>query len=132
DGSLFCALQGEQADGHVFARSAIDSGAVGVLAARPVGVPAIVIDDVVAALGRLARYVIDSLGSTRVVTVTGSSGKTSTKDVLAQVLSTLGETVAPIGSYNNELGFPLTVLRADDSTRYLVLEASARGVGHIA
>src|SRR5262249_4451237 len=63
---------------------------------------------------------------------TGSSGKTSTKDLLAQVLDRLGPTVAPPGSFNNELGHPYTVLRADPSTRYLVLENSARGLGHIA
>jgi UDP-N-acetylmuramoyl-tripeptide--D-alanyl-D-alanine ligase len=66
------------------------------------------------------------------VGVTGSSGKTSTKDLLAAVLAPLGPTVAPPGSFNNELGLPWTVLRADAGTRHLVLEFSARGAGHIA
>ena len=64
--------------------------------------------------------------------MTGSSGKTSTKDLIAQVLTPLGPTIAPPGSFNNELGHPWTALRADESTRHLVLELSARGPGHIA
>jgi UDP-N-acetylmuramoyl-tripeptide--D-alanyl-D-alanine ligase len=64
--------------------------------------------------------------------ITGSSGKTSTKDLTAQLVERLGPTVAPEGSWNNEFGFPLTVLRATRGTRYLVLELAARGAGHIA
>jgi UDP-N-acetylmuramoyl-tripeptide--D-alanyl-D-alanine ligase len=90
---------------------------------------------VLAALAKLARAVVDDLrdrtGLT-VVGVTGSSGKTSTKDLLAAVLRPLGPVVAPPGSFNNELGHPWTALRADVNTRSLVLELSARGVGHIA
>ncbi len=129
-GCLFVAIAGERVDGHDYAEAAVQQGAVAVLAQRPVGVPAIVVDDPQQALGRLARAVCDRLAVT-VVGVTGSSGKTSTKDLLAQVLSRLGPVVAPPGSFNNELGLPLTVLRADDSTRVLVLEFGARGVGHI-
>ncbi len=95
---------------------------------------------VLAALGKLARHVVSKLaegtplskGTLTVVGVTGSSGKTSTKDVIAQLLEPLGPTVAPPGSFNNELGHPWTALRADDETRHLVLELSARGPGHIA
>lgn len=129
-GCLFVALPGESVDGHQFADAAVQAGAVAVLASRPVGVPAIVVPDVQVALGRLAREVIDRLNAV-VVGVTGSSGKTSTKDLLAQVLSRLGPVVAPPGSFNNEVGLPLTVLRADDTTRVLVLEFGARGLGHI-
>ncbi|MGH3342588.1 MAG: UDP-N-acetylmuramoyl-tripeptide--D-alanyl-D-alanine ligase, partial [Carbonactinosporaceae bacterium] len=86
---------------------------------------------VVDALGRLARAVVDRLHATTVVGVTGSSGKTGTKDLLAQVLSGLGPTVAAQGSYNNEIGLPLTALRADQGTRHLVVEMGARGSGHI-
>lgn len=131
-GALFAALAGEHADGHDFARAAIDAGAVAVLATRPCGVPSIVVDDVTAALARLARAVYDRLPAATVVGVTGSSGKTGTKDLIAQVLQGLGPTIAPAESYNNEIGHPLTVLRADESTRHLVLELSARGLGHIA
>ncbi|MGW2633976.1 UDP-N-acetylmuramoyl-tripeptide--D-alanyl-D-alanine ligase [Streptomyces chattanoogensis] len=129
-GGLFVAFAGERADGHDFAAGAVADGAVAVLAARPVGVPAIVVDDVVAALGALARAVVERLG-TKVVALTGSAGKTSTKDLIAQLLQRHGPTVWPEGNLNNEIGLPLTALRADASTRHLVLEMGARGVGHI-
>jgi UDP-N-acetylmuramoyl-tripeptide--D-alanyl-D-alanine ligase len=87
---------------------------------------------VLAALARLAAHVVAALPGLAVVGVTGSSGKTSTKDLLAAVLRPLGPTVAPPGSFNNELGLPWTALRADADTRHLVLEFSARGPGHIA
>jgi UDP-N-acetylmuramoyl-tripeptide--D-alanyl-D-alanine ligase len=85
-----------------------------------------------AALAALARSVVDALPAVRIAGITGSSGKTSTKDLAAQLVERLGPTIAPAGSYNNEFGHPLTVLRADAATRYLVLELSARGIGHIA
>ncbi|HZB29912.1 MAG TPA: UDP-N-acetylmuramoyl-tripeptide--D-alanyl-D-alanine ligase [Streptosporangiaceae bacterium] len=152
-GALFAAIRGEHADGHDYVAAAVAAGAVVALVERPPGaaagagavagatadpaadpaaVPAIVVDDVVAALGRLARGVVDRLPELTTIGVTGSSGKTSTKDLLAQVTARLGPTVAPVGSFNNEIGHPLTVLRADVGTRYLVLENSARGIGHIA
>lgn len=135
-GALFAALPGEHADGHDFAPAAVARGAAAVLAARPLpqlpGVPVIVVDDVTAALGALAHAVLGRLPEVTVVGITGSSGKTSTKDLTAAVVEHLGATVAPEGSLNNELGLPLTVLRADAGTRYLVLEMSARGIGHIA
>lgn len=126
--SLFAALPGERTDGHDHAAAA---GAGGVLARRPVGVPAVVVDDVAAALGRLAHEVLARLPDVTVVGVTGSAGKTTTKDLLAVLLPRLGPTVAASGSFNNELGLPLTVLRCDASTRFLVLEYGARGSGHI-
>ncbi|MEU8962873.1 MULTISPECIES: UDP-N-acetylmuramoyl-tripeptide--D-alanyl-D-alanine ligase [unclassified Streptomyces] len=129
-GSLFVAFAGENVDGHDYAQRAFEAGAVAVLAARPVGVPAIVVDDVQAALGALARDVVDRLG-TEVVALTGSSGKTSTKDLIAQVLQRHAPTVFTPGSLNNEIGLPLTALTATAETRHLVLEMGARGVGHI-
>jgi len=132
-GALFAALPGEHADGHDYAQAAVAAGAAGVLASRPVpGVPAIVVPDVTAALGVLARAVLGRLPAAIVTGITGSSGKTSTKDLTAQLAERLGPTVAPEGSFNNEIGLPLTVLRAAESTRFLVLEMSARGIGHIA
>ncbi|HSV64329.1 MAG TPA: UDP-N-acetylmuramoyl-tripeptide--D-alanyl-D-alanine ligase [Mycobacteriales bacterium] len=131
-GDLFVALPGARVDGHDFAVAAVRAGAAGVLASRPVGVPAVVVPDVVAALGELARAVLARLPGLTVVGVTGSSGKTSTKDLLAALLARLGPTVAPPGSFNNELGHPYTVLSAIPETRFLVLETSARGVGQIA
>jgi UDP-N-acetylmuramoyl-tripeptide--D-alanyl-D-alanine ligase len=132
-GSLFAALPGERVDGHDFASAAAAAGAVAVLGTRPADVLAtIVVPDVPHALAALARAVLERLPRATVVGITGSSGKTSTKDLAGQVVERLGPTIAPEGSLNNELGLPLTVLRADEDTRYLVLEMSARGIGHIA
>jgi UDP-N-acetylmuramoyl-tripeptide--D-alanyl-D-alanine ligase len=158
-GGLFVALPGERADGHAFARTALDAGAAGVLAAREVDGPAVIVPvgaatpegaggsyvlaadrdgsgaAVLAALQTLARHVVDTLVAETglsVVGITGSSGKTSTKDLVAALLERDGPTVAPPGSFNNELGHPWTVLRADATTRHLVCELSARGPGHIA
>jgi UDP-N-acetylmuramoyl-tripeptide--D-alanyl-D-alanine ligase len=131
-GALFAALPGERADGHDFAAAAAARGAVVTLGARPTGTPALVVDDVPAALGRLARAVVDRLPGLVIAGITGSAGKTTTKDLAAQLVGALGPTVAPRNSFNNEIGHPLTVLRADADTRYLVAELSARGPGHIA
>jgi len=131
-GGLFAAVAGERTDGHDFAPAAVAAGAVAVLATRPVPVPSVLVADVPAALAALAAFVLDSLPAIAIAGITGSSGKTTTKDVAAQLVERLGPTVAPAGSFNNEFGHPLTVLRADSSTRYLVLELSARGPGHIA
>ncbi|GHA16115.1 UDP-N-acetylmuramoyl-tripeptide--D-alanyl-D-alanine ligase [Streptomyces tauricus] len=129
-GSLFVAFVGERVDGHDFAADVVAAGAVAVLASRPVGVPAIVVDDVLLALGALARHVVARLGAT-LVALTGSAGKTSTKDLIAQVLRTKAPTVFTPGSLNNEIGLPLTALSATEETRFLVLEMGARGIGHI-
>ncbi|MGH3621064.1 MAG: UDP-N-acetylmuramoyl-tripeptide--D-alanyl-D-alanine ligase, partial [Sciscionella sp.] len=154
-GGLFVAMPGERVDGHDFAAVAVAAGATGVLAARPLGpgIPTVVVPPVksaptcsvalagdtggagaavLAGLASLARGVVDRLPALTVVGVTGSSGKTSTKDLITTLLETLGPTVAPPGSFNNELGHPWTVLRCDGVTRNLVLELSARGPGHIA
>lgn len=140
-GSLFVALPGEHVDGHEFAQAAVAAGAVLVLAARELpGVPCVVVPDVERALGDLARDVLvrlraaaDAPGGSglRVVGVTGSVGKTTTKDLLAQLCGAVGPTVAPVRSFNNEIGLPLTVLRADERTRFLVLEMGASGPGHL-
>ncbi|MFF0449527.1 UDP-N-acetylmuramoyl-tripeptide--D-alanyl-D-alanine ligase [Streptomyces sp. NPDC004609] len=129
-GALFTAFDGERVDGHDYAERAVASGAAAVLCTRPVGVPAIVVDDVTAALGALARHVVARLGTT-VVALTGSAGKTSTKDLIAQLLLRKGPTVYPEGNLNNEIGLPLTALRADESTEHLVLEMGARYIGDI-
>ncbi len=131
-GGLFAAVAGERSDGHDFAAAAVAAGAVAVLGTRPVPVPSVIVADVPAALAALARFVADSLPQARIAGITGSSGKTSTKDLAAQLVERLGPTIAPAGSFNNEFGHPLTVLRADFATRYMVLELSARGPGHIA
>lgn len=131
-GGLFVALAGERVDGHDFAGAAGAAGAAAVLGARPTELPTVVVDDVTTALGLLARHVLDRLPDVVVLAMTGSQGKTGTKDYLAHVLGEAGATVATRGNFNNELGVPLTVLRATPDTRYLVVEMGARGVGHIA
>ncbi|MCL3860125.1 UDP-N-acetylmuramoyl-tripeptide--D-alanyl-D-alanine ligase [Actinotalea sp. K2] len=138
-GALFAALPGDQVDGHEYAERAVATGAVLVLATRAIEgpdgpLPVVVVPDVTVALGDLARSVLGRLrsaGDIQVVAITGSVGKTTTKDVLAQVLRPAGPTVWPEASFNNEIGLPLTVLRADATTRFLVLEMGASGIGHI-
>ncbi|MFI9848521.1 Mur ligase family protein, partial [Nonomuraea sp. NPDC051941] len=120
-GGLFAATAGARVDGHDYAAVAVAGGAVAVLAAKPVGVPALVVEDVQLALGLLARHMLEHIGPI-VIGLTGSVGKTTTKDLLAQVLERHAATIATDRSFNNELGLPLTVLRADAGTRYLVLE----------
>ena len=131
-GGLFVAVVGERADGHEFADEARARGAV-VLSHQDTSGPEVMVDDeTVPALGRLARAVLARLPDPLVVGLTGSSGKTSTKDLVAHLLESLGPTVAPKGSFNTEFGVPLTVLSAERDTRYLVIEMGARGAGHIA
>ena len=130
-GGLFVAFDGERTDGHDFAASALEGGAAAVLGSRPLGLPMVVVTDPLAALGKLAQHVLSKLPDVTVIALTGSQGKTSTKDLIAQVLADAGTTVATTGSLNNELGLPLTVLRAEPATRFLVLEMGARGIGHL-
>lgn len=129
-GGLFVALAGERVDGHDFVGSALKAGAAAVLASRPVEAPTVLVDDVTTALGLLAHHVLEQL-DVSVVAITGSQGKTSVKDLVAHQLAQVGATVATAGNYNNELGVPVTVLRADAATRFLVVEMGARGIGHI-
>ena len=130
-GDLFVALPGERVDGHDYAQTAVDAGAAAVVVERPCTARDLVVPDALAALQALARHVY---AQERPLTfgITGSSGKTSTKDLFAQVLSGFGETLAPVGSFNNEIGFPLTATQRTATTRYAALEYSARGIGHIA
>jgi UDP-N-acetylmuramoyl-tripeptide--D-alanyl-D-alanine ligase len=134
-GALFVALRGERVDGHDYVAGATAAGAIASLTKRPVAdALCLVVADPLIALGRLSRYLVDrsSAAGLQVVGITGSVGKTSTKDVLAQVLEQAGPTVAAAGNLNNELGVPLTVGRIDQQTRFLVAEMGARGIGHIA
>ncbi|AXT84731.1 UDP-N-acetylmuramoyl-tripeptide--D-alanyl-D-alanine ligase [Aeromicrobium sp. A1-2] len=131
-GGLFVAVAGDRVDGHDYVEQAMAAGAAAVLSSREVGVPSVVVANVTEALGRLARHVLDLAEDITVVAITGSSGKTSTKDLLAQVLEPEGSTIATVGNFNNELGVPLTVLHVDELTRFLVVEMGARGIGDIA
>lgn len=139
-GTLFVAKPGAVTDGHKFIPMAFEKGATLALVEREVvdeqGVPypSIQVPDVVLAMGDLARYSIEQMraqGELTVIGITGSAGKTTTKDLLAAIFTPEGPTVAPVGSYNSEVGVPLTVFRADESTRYLVIEMGADRVGNI-
>ena len=156
-GALFVAIAGERTDGHAHLGGVLAAGGAAALvsdlpAARAAlaeadgpedassALPLILVKDTVEALGLLAR---EHLADTReraaargsaltVVAMTGSVGKTTTKDLTRQLLAAQAPTVAPVASFNNEIGLPLTVLETDESTRYLVLEMGASGFGHIA
>ena len=130
---LFVALPGERVDGHDYVGTATAAGVTAALTTRPIeGSPCIVVDDTQRALGDLARLVVGRLPDLTVIALTGSSGKTSTKDLIAQVIRPYGETVSPEGSFNNEIGHPLTALQATETTKYLVAEMGTRHQGDIA
>ncbi len=134
-GSLFVAFVGERTDGHEHVPQAAEAGAVAVLGSRPTALPTVVVADPQQALQQLAAHVVAEVrrdGHLTVLAITGSQGKTSTKDLLGAVLEHAAPTVATRGSFNNELGMPLTALRTEADTRFLVLELGARGRGHIA
>ena len=135
-GSLFVAKPGEETDGHLFIENAIANGAVAALVERQVtgDIPQLVVKDVVVAMGVLAKYVVaevKSKGKLRVVGVTGSNGKTTTKNMLENILSKFGPTVAPQESFNNEVGAPYSMLQINEDTAYLVVELGAGGPGSI-
>jgi UDP-N-acetylmuramoyl-tripeptide--D-alanyl-D-alanine ligase len=136
-GDIFVAKPGEETDGHLFADAAVANGAALLIVERElaVAVPQIVVEHSVTALGALATEVISrvrALGRLRIVGITGSNGKTTTKNLLAAVLERVGETVSPKASFNNEVGAPITMLRVTNETRFLVAEMGASGIGEIA
>ena len=132
NGSLFLALKGEKVDGHDFAADAFTRGAVVALVSKPITGNYILVDDVTRALGALAHHVRKELKNLSVVGITGSQGKTTTKELLASVLSQVAETVAPSGNYNNDLGAPISLLRCTEKTRFCIVEMGARHLGDIA
>ncbi|GAA1932844.1 UDP-N-acetylmuramoyl-tripeptide--D-alanyl-D-alanine ligase [Microbacterium aoyamense] len=136
-GGVFVAKPGDETDGHLFVGAAIERGAVVAIVERLVEAPVsqIVVADAVAALSDLARVVVAEVraaGVLRIVGITGSNGKTTTKNLLARILEGEGETIAPKASFNNEVGAPLTMLRVTADTQYLVSEFGASGPGAIA
>ena len=131
-GSLFLALKGEKVDGHDYAADAFSRGAVVALVSKPITGNHIIVDDVTRALGALAHHVRKELKHLSVVGITGSQGKTTTKELLASVLSQVAETVAPSGNYNNDLGAPISLLRCTEKTKFCIVEMGARHLGDIA
>jgi UDP-N-acetylmuramoyl-tripeptide--D-alanyl-D-alanine ligase len=136
-GGIFFAKLGESEDGHDYLADALSQGATLAIVSRPVAevaIDQILVSDTVEALSDLAAFVLSRVrsgGELKVVGITGSNGKTSTKNMLQKVLATQGETIAPVASFNNEVGLPLTVLRISPSTKFLVLEMGAAGLGSI-
>ena len=128
-GCIFLALKGEYADGHDFAADAYRAGAMFSLTTRRIDGPCIVVEDVIEALSILAAFVRKRLTGLTVIGITGSQGKTSTKDLLSHMLSSVGPTVSPAGSFNNDLGLPITLLECDVDTKYCILEMGAIGEG---
>jgi len=130
-GSLFLALIGDNTDGHMFCSDAFANGAVLALTTQVVDQPCVVVSDVMQAVADLAKFVRVQLAQLTVIGITGSQGKTTTKDLLNYILSSVGETVAPSGSFNNELGVPLTLLECNEQTKYCIVEMGARHIGDI-
>lgn len=142
-GDLFVAINGENVDGHDFCHEAIKQGAIAVISSKElVGIPTLLVKEgnaasknvdqpTVIALGKLASYLLMKLPNIFKIAVTGSSGKTTTKDLLFDLGNLIGPTVAPVGSYNNEIGMPQTILECDEKTKVLILEMGAREVGNI-
>ena len=138
-GSVFVAIAGERVDGHDFVPKVGAQGAVAALVDHEIAgaqVPQIVVENTVKALGALAKHNIERRRALEspftVIGITGSVGKTTTKDLLKSLLSKMGDTVAPVGSFNNEIGLPLTALRVDEHTRFFVAEMGASHIGEIA
>jgi UDP-N-acetylmuramoyl-tripeptide--D-alanyl-D-alanine ligase len=129
-GSLFIAIKGERVDGHDFVSDAQSHGAVLTLAERTVACPHVLVKNSIEALGVLAHEVRSRLSGLTVIGITGSQGKTTTKELL--VLSTVAPTMAPHGNYNNEIGAPLSLLQCDEKTRFCIVEMGARHKGDIA
>ena len=131
-GSIFLALKGPARDGHDFVSDAFAHGAVLALTTSQVSQRCIVVDDVTKALGMLAAFVRAELKNLKVIAITGSQGKTTTKDLLSHLLSSQGSTVAPQGNFNNEIGAPLTILECTQQTKFCIVEMGARHIGDIA
>ena len=131
-GSLFLALVGQSTDGHDFVQDAKAHGATGFLTTKQVAGDGVVVSDVLIAVRTLAAYVRKQLPDLIVIGITGSSGKTTTKDLLSSILSSRASCVATKASFNNELGAPITLLECDAETKYCILEMGARHQGDIA
>ena len=128
---IFLALKGEHVDGHDFAINALKGGAGVVICTQESGDTCIVVPDVVEAVTKLAAHVRQMIPDMKVVAITGSHGKTTTKDLSKHLLSMMGATVAPRSSFNNDLGVPITILECNTDTKFCILEMGARNLGDI-
>jgi len=132
EGQVFVALNGEHLDGHDFAKDAFAKGAILAIVSKSVAGPHILVSNVLKSVSDLATAIRVNLKNLKVIGITGSQGKTTTKDMLHTVLASAGETIAPIGSYNNDIGVPITLLRCNSQTKFCILEMGARHTGDIA
>ncbi len=130
-GSFFVALPGERTNGNLHVKEAMENGARFAITTIDVDVPSFLVKDASVALSRLASVARERLTQCLFIGITGSHGKTTTKDLLGHILSIAGECVTPIGSFNNEIGVPITILHAKESTRFCVIEMGARHIGDI-
>ena len=130
--NFFVAFKGEKFDGHDFVSEALISGAKFSLVSKSVSGPHVLVSDVGQALIDLARFVRTQLPNMKVIGITGSQGKTTTKEFLYSVLQNEGATVATAGNFNTDIGVPLTLLRSTEATKFCILEMGARHVGDIA
>ena len=137
-GELFIALRGERTDGHRFIAAAVRAGAAAVLCAQPddfatsENIPQLVVADPVETLQRLAQARLARQPTTQVIGIAGSNGKTTVKEATATLLAHLAPTLKPVGSFNTEVGVPLTLLRLTEDHRYAVLEMGAQRIGEVA
>src|SRR5438093_646953 len=135
-GTLFVPLPGSRVDGHAYLPEAVRQGASGFLFARemalslPDGAAGIAVRDPLLALQDLAAWQRNRLNAL-VIGIAGSNGKTTTKELLAQVYAGAKKTVATQGNLNNHIGLPLTLLRADEDAEVLVLELGTSGLGEL-
>ena len=130
--NFFVAFKGEKFDGHDFVSEALNSGAKFSLVSKSVSGPHVLVSNVGQALIDLARFVRTQLPNMKVIGITGSQGKTTTKEFLYSVLQNEGATVATAGNFNTDIGVPLTLLRSTEATKFCILEMGARHVGDIA
>lgn len=130
--NFFAAFKGANVDGHDFVKESIANGSPFALVERPVEYPHILVNNVLESLTKLAKFNRAHLPNLKVIGITGSQGKTTTKDFLAHLLNVSGNTVAPIASLNNELGVPLLLLQCDETSKYCIVEMGARHKGDIA
>jgi UDP-N-acetylmuramoyl-tripeptide--D-alanyl-D-alanine ligase len=131
-GTFFAAFKGEHVDGHDFVNSAIASGSKFALVSKSIDAPSIQVEDVGQALLTLTAYVRNKLTDMKLVGITGSQGKTTTKEFLESILQLDGNTVATEENFNTDIGVPLTILRCDEQSKYCIVEMGARHVGDIA
>ena len=130
-GTFFVALPGERENGNSFCAEAISAGAEFVICSEPMNLPSIKVADTLQAITTLAKYAREKMKNTTFIGLTGSQGKTTTKDLLTHILSSHGKTVSPAGSFNNEIGVPVTVLSCFEDTKYCIIEMGARHTGEI-